>query len=253
MQCKIFMDKIRFTGELPAGSYLNGIPAVRWLRDNKELCFDSPVTILCGENGAGKSTLIEAIAIKCGFNPEGGTKNYCFSTSDTHSPLHAALTVSRLARERDGYFLRAESFYNASTYLEELDKIKCPLPPVLDSYGGASLHTRSHGEAFMALMENRFGGNGLYVLDEPEAALSPMRILRMLVRIHELVERGSQFIIFTHSPIVMAYPGAVIYELSQKGIEKTHWRATEHYAVTKWVLDDDNAVEKLLNESENDK
>ena len=112
------MDKIRFTGELPAGSYLNGIPAVRWLRDNKELCFDSPVTILCGENGAGKSTLIEAIAIKCGFNPEGGTKNYCFSTSDTHSPLHAALTVSRLARERDGYFLRAERFYNASTYLE---------------------------------------------------------------------------------------------------------------------------------------
>lgn len=253
MQCKIFMDKIRFTGELPAGSSLNGIPAVRWLRDNKELCFDSPVTILCGENGAGKSTLIEAIAIKCGFNPEGGTKNYCFSTSDTHSPLHAALTVSRLARERDGYFLRAESFYNASTYLEELDKIKCPLPPVLDSYGGASLHTRSHGEAFMALMENRFGGNGLYVLDEPEAALSPMRILRMLVRMHELVERGSQFIISTHSPIVMAYPNAVIYELSQKGIEKTHWRATEHYAVTKWVLDDDNAVEKLLNESENDK
>lgn len=253
MQCKIFMDKIRFTGELPAGSYLNGIPAVRWLRDNKELCFDSPVTILCGENGAGKSTLIEAIAIKCGFNPEGGTKNYCFSTSDTHSPLHAALTVSRLARERDGYFLRAESFYNASTYLEELDKIKCPLPPVLDSYGGASLHTRSHGEAFMALMENRFGGNGLYILDEPEAALSPMRILRMLVRIHELVESSSQFIISTHSPIVMAYPGAVIYELSQKGIEKTHWRATEHYAVTKWVLDDDNAVEKLLNESENDK
>lgn len=253
MQCKIFMDKIRFTGELPAGSYLNGIPAVRWLRDNKELCFDSPVTILCGENGAGKSTLIEAIAIKCGFNPEGGTKNYCFSTSDTHSPLHAALTVSRLARERDGYFLRAESFYNASTYLEELDKIKCPLPPVLDSYGGASLHTRSHGEAFMALMENRFGGNGLYILDEPEAALSPMRILRMLVRIHELVERGSQFIISTHSPIVMAYPGAVIYELSQKGIERTHWWATEHYAVTKWVLDDDNAVEKLLNESENDK
>ena len=253
MQCKIFMDKIRFTGELPAGSYLNGIPAVRWLRDNKELCFDSPVTILCGENGAGKSTLIEAIAIKCGFNPEGGTKNYCFSTSDTHSPLHAALTVSRLARERDGYFLRAESFYNASTYLEELDKIKCPLPPVLDSNGGASLHTRSHGEAFMALMENRFGGNGLHILDEPEAALSPMRILRMLVRIHELVERGSQFIISTHSPIVMAYPNAVIYELSQKGIEKTHWRATEHYAVTKWVLDDDNAVEKLLNESENDK
>ena len=247
------MDKIRFTGELPAGSYLNGIPAVRWLRDNKELCFDSPVTILCGENGAGKSTLIEAIAIKCGFNPEGGTKNYCFSTSDTHSPLHAALTVSRLARERDGYFLRAESFYNASTYLEELDKIKCPLPPVLDSYGGASLHTRSHGEAFMALMENRFGGNGLYVLDEPEAALSPMRILRMLVRMHELVERGSHFIISTHSPIVMAYPNAVIYELSQKGIERTHWRATEHYAVTKWVLDDDNAVEKLLNESENDK
>lgn len=253
MECKIFMDKIRFTGELPSGSYLNDIPAVRWLRDNRELKFDSPVTILCGENGSGKSTLIEAIAIKCGFNPEGGTKNYCFSTSETHSPLHASLTVSRSSREQDGYFLRAESFYNASTYLDELDKIKCPLPPVLDSYGGKSLHSRSHGEAFMALMENRFGGKGLYILDEPEAALSPMRLLRMLVRIRELVELGSQFIISTHSPIVMAYPGAVIYELSQDGIKKTDWRATEHYAVTKWILEDEGAVGKLFSGENNDR
>ena len=188
------------------------------------------MTFLVGENGAGKSTLLEGIAVACGFNPEGGTRNFSFSTRDTHSALGEYLTVSRSAYPRDGFFLRAESFYNAASYIDRLDEE--PGPSLLDSYGGVSLHTQSHGESFLALVQNRFGGEGLYLLDEPEAALSPTRQLTLLGQMRLLAQQDSQFIVATHSPILMAYPGARIYLLSESGIEPVQYRETEHYQLT---------------------
>lgn len=226
----------------PEGSYLRDIPAVQHLMRQGRLAFDAPVTCLVGENGTGKSTLIEAIAVACGFNAEGGSRNYQFATAKTHSPLWECLTVAKSDYPRDGFFLRAESFYNAASYLEELDKIPAAAPPVLDAYGGESLHNRSHGESFLALVQNRFGGQGLYILDEPEAALSPTRLLTLLVEIHRLVEANSQLIIATHSPLLMAYPGARILELSGEGIRQVDWRDTEHYLVTRKFLNDPDGV-----------
>lgn len=244
-----FIDRIKLKKPVPKSSYLNDIPAVVHLKRSKELTISSNVTIFTGENGSGKSTLIEAIAVACGFNAEGGTKNYCFSTNSTHSGLWECIAVSRKKRERDGYFLRAESFYNAATYLEELDEIECAAPPVLNSYGGKSLHKRSHGESFMTLMEIRFGSDGLYILDEPEAALSPMKLMRLLVRIHELEQKGSQFIIATHSPILMTYPGAEILELSQDGIKSVNYNETEHYILTKRFLESPERMYRYLFET----
>jgi predicted ATPase len=189
------------------------------------------VTYFVGENGSGKSTLLEAIAVACGFNPEGGTKNFRFGTRASHSQLNQYLTIGKSARRpKDGFFLRAESFFNVASEIERLDSEGFG-PPVIDSYGGKSLHEQSHGESFMALMMNRFGGNGLYLLDEPEAALSPQRQLAALARIHDLVIHGSQFIIATHSPILMAYPDAYIYAFSSDGIERIDYYDTEHYRV----------------------
>ncbi len=245
-----FIDRIKLKSSVPDDSYLKSIPAVKYLEKAKELVFNSNVTIFTGENGSGKSTLIEAIAVTCGFNPEGGTKNYSFSTNSTHSGLWERITVSRKKRERDGYFLRAESFYNAATYLEGLDKIECAAPPVLNSYGGKSLHCRSHGESFMTLTETRFGSDGLYILDEPEAALSPMKLMRLLVRIHELEQKGSQFIIATHSPILMTYPSAEILELSQSGIKSVDYSETEHYILTKRFLEAPERMYRYLFEED---
>lgn len=243
---RLFIEKIKLKALLPEGSYLKSIPAIRWLERAGELAFEKKVTFFVGENGAGKSTLIEGIAVACGFNPEGGSKNYSFSTADTHSGLWRYLTVSRQSREQDGYFLRAESFYNAASYLEELDKIVCPAPKLSLSYGGKPLHNQSHGESFLALAENRFGSRGLYILDEPEAALSPTGIMRLLLRLRELEKSGSQFIISTHSPILMSYPGADVMELSDRGINSADWRKTSHYAVTKRFLDDPEGMYRAL-------
>ncbi len=241
----MFIDRIRLAGKIDAGSYLKNIPAVKHLEKEGSLRFDSDVTIFTGENGTGKSTIIEAIAVACGFNPEGGTKNYIFSTKDTHSELYKQIAVSRVQREKDGYFLRAESFYNASSYLEDLDK-SSPLPSVLSYYGGISLHQKSHGEGFMALMENRFGGNGLYILDEPESALSPSSILRFLYLVNMLVKKNSQFIIATHSPIILTYPNAQIYELTDNGISQTDCKSTGHYMLTKSILDSPERIYRYL-------
>lgn len=208
--------------------YLASLPVVRWLNQAGELPLDQDVTFFAGENGTGKSTLLEAIAVACGFNPEGGSKNYTFSTKQTVSPLHRSLTVAKAAYEEDGFFLRAESFYNAATYLEELDKIPAAAPPVLNSYGGRSLHEQSHGESFLALVQNRFGGHGLYLLDEPEAALSPARQLTLLEEVRNLAKRDSQLIIATHSPLLLALPGAVIYEFSASGIARVSYEACAH-------------------------
>jgi predicted ATPase len=195
------------------------------------------VTYFIGENGSGKSTLLEAIAVNWGFNAEGGTKNFKFGTRQSHSPLHEYLQlVKGVRRPKDGFFFRAESFFNVATEIENLDREPSPAPPIIASYGGRSLHEQSHGESFLALMIHRFGGRGLYLLDEPEAALSPQRQLAVLARIHDLVKDDSQFIIATHSPILMAYPEAIIYAFGPKGIARTTYEDTEHYQVTRDFL-----------------
>lgn len=191
------------------------------------------VTFFVGENGSGKSTLMEAIAVSLGFNAEGGSKNFRFETRRSHSELHAYLRLSKgITRPRDGYFLRAESFFNVATEIENLDAEPSFGPPAIDSYGGNSLHEQSHGESFMALVNERFGGKGLYILDEPEAALSPQRQLAVLSRMHDLVLDDSQFIIATHSPILMAYPDACIYQFGKDGVSKVNYEDTEHFRVT---------------------
>ncbi len=217
------------------------LPFYKALAGGTKLTFDSPVTFFAGENGCGKSTLIEAIAVALGFNAEGGSKNFNFSTKNTTSKLYKELTPSRLKHEKDGFFLRAESFYNVATNIDELALN-------IDKYGGKSLHAQSHGESFLALVQNRFRGNGLYILDEPEAALSPMRQLTLLAEMHNLVNNNSQFIIATHSPILLAYPKAEIYCLD-KGIEHTNYRETEHYYVTRDFLNNpEGFIGRLLEE-----
>lgn len=200
--------------------YRLSIPAIR---DTEAIDFKTDVTFFVGENGSGKSTLVEAIAVAAGFNAEGGSRNFQFETvrRDDEDPRFVRLIRSP-QRYSDGYFLRAESFFNVAT---EIDRLQ-----VTRGYGGNSLHSQSHGEAFMSLLLNRFLGDGLYILDEPEAALSPMRQLSMLARIHDLVKAGSQFIIATHSPILMAYPGATIL-LLEDTIREVAYEETGHYTV----------------------
>jgi predicted ATPase len=197
------------------------------------------VTFFVGENGSGKSTLLEAIAVACGFNAEGGSKNFRFDTRSSHSELHRYLRIARgVERPRDGFFLRAESFFNVATEIEKLD--------VGSSYGERPLHEQSHGESFLALMVNRFRGEGLYLLDEPEAALSPSRQLSVITRMHDLVRQKSQFIIATHSPILMAYPEAYIYVFSARGIERVAYQETEHYRVTRDFLSSPQRMLQVL-------
>lgn len=213
--------------------YPFNVPAVRNL---KTLEFHEDVTFLVGENGSGKSTLIEAIASRWGFNPEGGNRNTQFSTGETHSVLHRAMRYSKShIYPGDGYFLRAESFYNLATYMDEIGDLR--------GYGGTSLHEQSHGEAFMATLLNKLKGGGLYIFDEPEAALSPQRQLSALARIHQLVRDASQLIIATHSPILLAYPRAKIYLLDEEGYHEVQYEDTEHYRVTRDFL---NRYERML-------
>jgi predicted ATPase len=240
---------LKRNGERDYTAYPLSIPAVRELDG---LQFHPDVTFIVGENGSGKSTLLEAIAVAWGFNPEGGTKNFNFSTRASHSNLHACLRLVKSPfRPRDGFFLRAESFFNVASDIERLDAEESFGPPLINSYGGRSLHEQSHGESFLSLMLNRFGGNGLYILDEPEAALSPTRQLAVLRRMHQLVENNSQFIIATHSPILMAYPRAKLYLLDRTGFSLTRYEDTEHYAVTKeFLANPARMLKELLEEGE---
>lgn len=241
----VSLSNADFTGD---DAYLAGIPAIRSL-DALDLS-RAPVTFLIGENGSGKSTLLEAIAIASGFNPEGGTKNFNFKTTNTHSGLHKRLRIARPpARPQDGFFLRAESFYNVASDVDRLEEERGGL---LNSYGGRSLHRQSHGESVLSLVLNRLSGYGLYLFDEPESALSPARQLTLLTVIHELVKKDSQLIIATHSPILMAYPNAVIYLLDEKGITSIPYEETEHYQVTKSFIDcPKRMLDVLLDDSEN--
>ena len=230
-----YISEVRISHPIPKNSYLHQLPVVRHLLREDGLQFSKDVTFLVGENGTGKSTLLEAIAVAYGFNAEGGSRNFNFSTNETHSELHRHLTIARSAYPKDGFFLRAESFYNVATNIDEIG--------ATPNYGDSSLHNQSHGESFLSLVENRFWGNGLYLLDEPEAALSPSRLMSLLVHIHKLVKENSQFIIATHSPILMTYPDAEVYELSDDGIRSVDYRQTEHYCLTRSFLE---SPEKML-------
>lgn len=244
MDSNLYVCDVRISKEIPHNNYLSRLPVVRNLQNMGKIHFNKNVTFIVGENGIGKSTLIEGLAVAMGFNPEGGTVNFNFFTKDSHSNLHEYLTVSRgYKRHRDGFFLRAESFYNVVSNIDELDAEPGFGPKIISNYGGVSLHKQSHGESFMALVENRFWGNGLYILDEPEAALSPMRLMRLMVCMQRLVEKNSQFIISTHSPILMTFPDSEVLEITQTGIGLVNYKDTEHYIVTKRFMD---APEKII-------
>ncbi len=244
-----YYSGVNWRGGRQGGDYPFSIPAVREL---DRLRFDSPVTFLVGENGSGKSTLIEAIAINAGFNPEGGSRNFRFATRESQSELASAIRLAPGGtRMTDGYFLRAESFYNLATNLEELDEGPDGGMPLTAAYGGKSLHEQSHGEAFFSLLNNRLNGGGFYVFDEPEAALSPQRQLAMLVLMHRLVLHRSQMVIATHSPILLAYPEAEIYQLDEDGMRPVAYEETDHYILTRRFLNDrEGMVEKLIREEE---
>jgi len=223
--------------------YPFSIPAIRALGSIK---LGKEVTFFVGENGSGKSTLMEAIAVSLDFNAEGGSKNFQFDTRKSHSELHKYLRISKsYKRPNDGYFLRAESYFNVATNIENLDKEASFGPSIIDSYGSVPLHEQSHGESFLSLILHRFGGKGIYLLDEPEAALSPTNQLAVLRRMKHLISDSSQFIIATHSPILLAYPGATIYELNNKEISQIEYENTEHYQVTKAFLEN---PKKIFNE-----
>lgn len=241
-----YIFEVRLNSEIPEDAYFYNIPAIRSLM-KIPLSFDSPVTFFVGENGSGKSTLLEAIAIKYGFNPEGGTRDYTFSTADTHSELFRHIILSKRLRPNDGFFLRAESFYNFATDIDDRRQYDVL---AYKNYGGRSLHKRSHGESFAELIRNRFFGKGLYILDEPEAALSVASQYMLLSKIHNLVNDESQFIIATHSPILTGYPDANIYEFSEYGIEKVAYEQTDNYRLTKEFINSRDRVCSVLFEEE---
>ena len=200
-----------------------------------DLTLQSRVTFFVGENGSGKSTLLEAVAECCGFNPEGGNRDHHRAVFADRSPLAQALRLAWLPKVTEGFFLRAESFYNFATYIQDVSDMQL--------YGGRSLHDQSHGESFMSLFANRFE-QGIYLLDEPEAALSPQRQLTFLRIIHQLASPGhAQFLIATHSPIILSYPGAALFSLDGDGIEEIDYRETKHYLVTRDFL---NAPERFF-------
>lgn len=221
--------------KIEQSSYLRDIEAIKNL---EELVFEKPITFFVGENGSGKSTLLEALAVACGFNPEGGTKNYSFSTYDSHSQLHEAIRLSKGFRKvKWGYFLRAESFYNVATQEEEYSDIAHP---------SEKYHEKSHGESFLALAQNQLRPDGLYLFDEPEAALSPQRQLTLLMEIFSCAGQGSQFIIVTHSPILLGIPDAQILSFDEGTVHECKYEDTESYKVTEMFINNREILLKRL-------
>ena len=244
-----YLQEIRFRWDrLDADSYVRSIPSFQNLGS---LVFARNVTLFSGENGTGKSTLLEAVAVAFGFNPEGGTRNYNFSTYESHSSLHQALLlVKGPRRPKSSYFLRAESFYNVATKTEEYREF---VPPEIyyRRFGGKSFHDQSHGESFMALMQGTFSEEGFYILDEPEAALSPQRQLTLLILIHQLAQKGAQFIIASHSPILLGIPDARILSFRDSGIRPCSYEETESYEITEMFINQrEYFLKRLLSDSQ---
>lgn len=217
-------------------SYLRQIESIRSV---DRLDFDCPVTFFVGENGSGKSTMLEAMAVSYGFNPEGGSRNYIFSTYDSHSELCGAMRLGRGWRKAAwGYFLRAESFYNVAT--KEMDYADLMHP-------SEKYHEKSHGESFLALVQNNFHPDGFYILDEPEAALSPQRQLTLLLEIDRLSKEGAQFVIASHSPILLGLPETRIYSFDGEGIHPIAYEETESYQITEMFINNrKQLLERLL-------
>lgn len=216
-------------------SYLREIPALQF---ENRIEFKNNITFFVGENGTGKSTLLEAIAVAYGFSAEGGTRNYNFSTYDSHSELHEAITISKgFHKPVSSYFLRAESFYNVASKAEEYRRDAC----MSEAYyyrnsGGKSFHNQSHGESFLAMAQGNFQPGGLYLLDEPEAALSPQRQLTLLIEMERLAKRGAQFIVASHSPILLGIPEAKILSFDDGVIHECEYEETESYQVTEMFI-----------------
>lgn len=211
-----FLRRVLLPQDAVTDDYPFTLPVVRQLAGSPGLSLSPGVTFLAGENGSGKSTLLEAIAVAAGFNPEGGSRHFRFATRASESSLGNHLVLQRgINKPRNGFFLRAESYYNVASEIERLDRSGGP--PLLPAYGGVSPHERSHGESFVDLVIHRFGPQGLYLLDEPEAALSIRGCLAVLARWAELADQGSQLIVATHSPVLLALPGASILEIAEDG------------------------------------
>lgn len=236
-----FLTSIRSLDNFPKDNrYPFNIPA---FSEGINLQFSSNVTFFVGENGSGKSTLLEAIAGNCGFNVSGGNRNHHYQHPKTESNLGSALRFAWFPRVTDGFFMRAESFFNFASYVDEIAEEDAG---IYGAYGGKSLHGQSHGEAFLALFENKFN-KGIYLLDEPEAALSPKRQLAFLVLMHELEKKGAaQFIIATHSPILMAFPGALIYDFDLIPPQLVAYADLEHVKLTRDFLDNPGAFLNYL-------
>lgn len=217
-----FLREVKLT---PGAKFDSSLCRLPILSSGTAIRFSTPVTFFVGENGSGKSTILEAIADECGFNLAGGSRNHVYR-SDTDTLLLAKAKLSWIKKTSDGYFVRSETFYNFATYVDDLAQND---PGLLRAYGNRSLHDQSHGEAFMSLFTTRFR-RGLYLLDEPEAALSPGRQLAFLALVRQLVAGGhAQLIIATHSPILIAYPGATVFQLDESGIKSVKYSDTEHF------------------------
>lgn len=235
----LFIQGVLFEwNEIEPNSYIRTIES---LRDVEKIEFQSPVSLFVGENGTGKSTLLEAIAVAHGFNPEGGTKNYVFSTYDSHSELCDAIRIAKgYRKEKWGYFLRAESFYNVATQEEKYADIAHP---------SMQYHKKSHGESFLDLAQDNIKSNGLYLLDEPEAALSPQRQLTLLTQIYKCANDGAQFIIATHSPILLGIPNAQIFCFDNGKIHTCTCEETDSYKITEMFINNRKSLlQKLLDE-----
>lgn len=232
----LFIKKVIINwDQIPEDSYLRSIQALQHVN---EIILEKPVTFFAGENGTGKSTLLEAIAVAFGFNPEGGSINYSFSTYDSHSELCNALTLSRgISKSKWGYFLRAESFYNVATKEMEYTDIKHP---------SMKLHEYSHGESFLTITQKRLSDSGLYILDEPEAALSPQRQLSLMIQMKEAVTAGAQFIIVSHSPIPLGYPEADIFSFDNGALKRIKYEETESFQVTEMFINNREYLLKRL-------
>ena len=234
----MFIKRVRFNREeiKTSDTYIATLP----LFENIEaLDFSVPVTFLAGDNGTGKSTLIEALALSLGFTAEGGSKNFYSENPGEYSDMYKCITLEKgPLRPKDSFYFRADRFYDLAS---RIDRIKCN-----EYYGGESLHAQSHGEGFLSVMGNRLFGKGIYLLDEPESSLSPMNQITLLTMINDLVKNGSQLIIATHSPILLAYPEAEILFIENDGVERIDYEETEHYRTSKLFLDNYKGFLKSL-------